>query len=173
MKEWYAVQTKPRREFYASSALESVAGVQTFLPVLQVKPVNPRSRTTLPFFPGYLFVCADLDQVGLSALCWTPGVAQVASYGGKPVAIPNRVIDEIRRRVDVVQQEDPFGLGRFQHGDRVRVKSGPLEGYEGMFDTRIGSQMRVRILVEFLGRLTATELDVRTIEKVSMYAVQL
>lgn len=172
MKEWYAVQTKPRREFYASSALDFVASVQTYLPILRVKPVNPRARKTRPFFPGYLFVCADLEQVGLSVLRWTPGVAQVVCCGSKPVAIPDRVIEKIRLRVDMVQQEDPFGLGRFSQGDRVRIKEGPFEDFVGMFDTRIGAKMRVQILVEFLGRLTATELDVRYIEKISPCTAQ-
>ena len=36
-----------------------------------------------------------------------------------------------------------------------------------MSDTRLGGRMRARILVEFLGRLTATELDVRYLEKAS------
>ena len=167
MEEWYAIQTKPCREFYASSALGSVAGVQTYLPILHVKPVNPRARKTRPFFPGYLFACADLEQVGLSVLRWTPGVAQVVSCGAEPVAIPNRVIEEIQLRVDEEQLEDPFGLGRFHHGDRVRIKAGPFEGFGGMFDTRIGAQTRVRILVEFLGRPTVTDLDVRHLEKIS------
>jgi len=172
MEKWYAIQTKPCREFYASSALDSVVGVQTYLPVLHVKPVNPRARKTRPFFPGYLFACADLEQVGLSVLRWTPGVAQVVCCGSRPVAILDHVIEEIRLRVATVQQEDPFGVGRFRHGDHVRIKAGPFEGFEGMFDTRIGAKTRVQILVEFLGRLTTTELDVRNIEKISPCAAK-
>lgn len=165
MEEWYAIQAKPHREFWASSALDAIAGVQTYLPVLKVKPANPRARQVRPFFPGYLFACADLERVGLSVLRWTPGVARVVSYGAKPIPIRNDVIEEIRLQVAMAQQEDPYGLGQFEHGDRVRIKEGLFSGFEGMFDTRVGAQLRVRVLVEFLGRLTATELDVRLIER--------
>jgi transcriptional antiterminator RfaH len=165
-KEWYAVQTKPRGEFLANQVLESVPGVQSYLPVLRVDPVNPRARKLRPFFPGYLFVSADLDQVRTSAIQWSAGVSRIVSYGEMPVSIPERVIVEIRRRVDQAQSADPLGVGRFQHGDRVRITSGPLEGYEGMFDARLGGQARSRILLDFVGRLTATELDVRFLEKV-------
>jgi len=94
-------------------------------------------------------------------------VGRVLGYDDKPACIPSPVIEEIRRRVKEIQQEDPFGLRQFRRGDRVRITGGPFEGFEGMFDTRLGGRMRARILVEFLGRLTATELDVRYFEKAS------
>jgi len=70
------------------------------------------------------------------------------------------------------RQEDPLSIGRFQHGDRVRITAGPFQGYEGMFDARLGGHMRSRILLDFVGRLTVTELDIRTLEKVESVSVQ-
>jgi hypothetical protein len=67
---WYAVQTHPNREFMAEGALAAIEGIETFLPTLHVKPVNPRSRTERPFFPGYLFVCADLSALGSWSTLW-------------------------------------------------------------------------------------------------------
>jgi transcriptional antiterminator NusG len=87
-------------------------------------------------------------------------------YGENPTPIPDHVIIEIRRRVDESQQKDPLGLGQFRRGDRVRITAGPFEGFEGMFDARLGGKTRSRILLEFVGRLTATEVDIRTLEKV-------
>jgi transcriptional antiterminator NusG len=66
-----------------------------------------------------------------------------------------------------VQEEEARGGGLFSKGDLVRISSGPFEGFEGMFDTRLGGKTRARILVEFVGRLTAAEVDVRNLEKVS------
>ena len=165
---WYAVQTHPNREFLAEGALASVEGVETYLPTLHVQPVNPRSRTERPFFPGYLFVRADIALVGTSDLKWRPGVTRLVGAGDIPTPIPNPVIAEIRNRVEAVQAQDPLGLGAgatLSPGDRVRILSGPLAGYEGMFDTRLGGQTRARILVDFMGRELKTDLDVRTVEK--------
>jgi transcriptional antiterminator RfaH len=39
-----------------------------------VRPVNPRARKTRPYFPGYLFVQADLAAVGLVEFRWMPHV---------------------------------------------------------------------------------------------------
>jgi len=162
---WYAVQIQPNKEFLANSVLQTIAGVESFLPTLHVKPINPRARKQRPFFPGYLFVQADLEEVGLSAIQWRPGVVQVLGCDNRPSVIPDHVIAEIRHRVGHVQKEDPMGLGRLKHGDRVRITTGPLAGYEGMFDLHLDRRTRVRILVEFLGRLTTTEVDVRTLEQ--------
>lgn len=165
-EKWYAVQAKPHSEFLAEKVLDSVPELRVYLPTLRVNPVNPRARKIQPFFPGYLFVCFDLNQVGSAAVKWSAGVKRIVGYGEAPFPIPDPVIDDIRHRVELAQQVDPLGVGQFQHGDRVRITAGPLEGYEGMFDTRLGGQTRSRILLEFVGRLTATEVDVRTLEKI-------
>jgi transcriptional antiterminator RfaH len=147
-------------------ALARLDHVQPFLPTLRVNPVNPRSRKIRPFFPGYLFFEADLQQVGISAVQWTPGLSRILGTEGQPSSIPAHVINEIRSRVQEVQEDEALG-GRFRQGDLVRITSGAFEGYEGMFDTRLGGKTRARILVEFLGRLTAAEVDVRNLEEAS------
>ena len=168
--QWYAVQTHPNREFLANSALAAIEGIETFLPTLHVKPVNPRSRTERPFFPGYLFIRADLRELGRNCIRWKPGVTRLVGLDDEPTPIPAAVIAEILDRVRAAQAQDPLGLGGGAYlnpGDKVRILSGPLAGYEGMFDTRLGGQTRARILVDFMGReLMPTDLDVRALEKV-------
>ena len=162
MQKWYAVHTKPHKEFVVDSFLSSQTGTETYLPTLEVTPVNPRSRTQRPFFPGYLFVQADLQEVGLSTLRWAPGVARVLSYGRRPVPIPDRVIEGIRRRVS---QYDDRATSHFRHGEHVRISAGPFEGFEGMFDREASGAARARVLVAFVDRLTAVELDMSQLEK--------
>jgi transcription antitermination factor NusG len=167
MPKWYAAQTKPHKEFMVRDVLAHTENVEVFLPVLHVNPVNPRARKIRPFFPGYLFLRADLEQVGISAIQWTPGLVRVLGAEDQPQPIPDRVIQEIRFRVGEVQEDEAHAGGRFRKGDLVRITSGPFDGFEGMFDTRLGGKTRARILIEFLGRLTATEVDVRNLEEVS------
>jgi len=167
MQAWYAVQTKPHKEFMVREALSCIEGVEPYLPTLRVQPVNPRARKLRPFFPGYLFVHTDLTQVGLSAIRWNPGVVRVLGGGGELLAVPDPVIARIRQSVEEVQTQGSISGGRFRHGDRVRITTGLFEGFEGMFDTSLNGQMRARILVEFLGRLTTTEVDARHLEKAS------
>jgi transcription antitermination factor NusG len=167
MQAWYAVQTKPHKEFMVRDALANLRDVHVYLPVLHVDPINPRARRIRAFFPSYLFFHTDLSSVGLSTIRWNPGVARVLGCGDRPTSISAPVIEQIRKRVEQIQEKGAFVLDDFQHGDRVRITSGLFDGYEGMFDTRLGGQTRTRILIEFLGRLTAAEVDIRHLEKVS------
>ena len=161
---WYTVQTKPRAEHQAKAALLH-NGVMVYLPLVKVARVNPRARPVAPLFPGYLFAQADLDQVGQSAINWTPGVVRLVSFGSDPVAVPDAVIEHIKRRSAEMEKSGEFGLGPFRHGDHVRIATGPLKDLDAVFDQRLSARGRARVLIEFLGRLTAAEVDLDALEK--------
>ena len=55
---WYAIRSKPNKEDFLARQFEA-ADVPVFYPCLRVSPVNPRSRKTKPYFPGYLFIQVD------------------------------------------------------------------------------------------------------------------
>jgi len=166
MQEWYAVQTRPHKEFTVRDILARTQGVRPYLPIFRLEPANPRARKVRPFFPSYLFVYADLVQVGVSTILWNPGVVRVLGCGDQPVPIPEYVIETIRDRVERVQQEGTFAQSPFQQGDLVRIKAGPFEGFEGMFDVRLDGRARARIAIEFLGRLTTASIDIGKLELV-------
>jgi transcriptional antiterminator RfaH len=161
---WYAVQTKPRTEEQAKAALAH-KGLLVYLPMVKVARVNPRARPVVPLFPGYLFVQTDLDQIGRSAINYVPGVVRLVSFGSDPVAVPDSVIQHIKRRVAEVQESGELGLGLLRHGDRVRITSGPLRDLDAVFDQPLSAKGRTRVLIEFLGRLTAAEVDVSMLDK--------
>jgi transcriptional antiterminator RfaH len=162
---WYTVQTKPRAEHQAKEALLH-NGVAVYLPVVKVARVNPRARPVAPLFPGYLFAQADLEEVGQSAINWVPGVVRLVSFGGEPVVVPDAVIEHIKRRSAELEKSGEFGLGPFRHGDHVRITTGPLKDLDAVFDQRLSGKGRVRVLIEFLGRLTAAEVDPGALAKV-------
>jgi transcription elongation factor/antiterminator RfaH len=161
---WYTVQTKPRAERQVEAAL-SGKGLTVYLPLVKVERVNPRARPVVPLFPTYLFVHVDLEEVGQSAVNWVPGVIRLVNFGGEPAAVPDAVIDHVKRRLGEMQKSGEFGLGPFRHGDHVRITTGPLRDLDAVFDQRLSAKGRARVLIEFLGRLTATEVDLDVLEK--------
>jgi len=165
---WYAVQTKPRAEHQAKEALLH-NGVAVYLPLVKVARVNPRARPVVPLFPGYLFAQADLGQVGQSAINWVPGVVRLVSFGGEPVAVPEAAIEHIKRRSAELEKSGEFGLGPFRRGDAVRITNGPLKDLDAVFDQPLSAKGRVRVLIEFLGRLTATEVNLDSLEKLDRH----
>ena len=161
---WYTVRTKPRAEQQVEAALTR-RGLTVYLPMVKVARVNPRARPITPLFPGYLFVQADLEQVGQSAINWAVGVASLVSFGGEPAVVPEAVIQHIQSRVVEVQQSGALGLGRLHKGDRVRITTGPLRDLDAVFDQPLSAKGRARVLIEFLGRLTAAEVDLEALDK--------
>ena len=127
-------------------------GVECFYPYLRVEPVNPRCRTIQPYFPGYLFVHADLEQIGFSTLQWMPFSLGLVSFGGQPATIPESLVHAIRQRVDQVNAaggEQPKGWTR---GESVVISGGPFSGYEAIFDVNLQGSERARVLLKLLDK---------------------
>lgn len=161
MKRWYTLFTKPRREYQVSEIL-SEKGMETFVPTVLM-----RCRGRLverPFFPRYMFVRVDFNEVGLSQVQWTPGLTRIVSFGGGPSPVPEEIIDHLRMRLEQINEGGTFSP--FKPGDRVRIKSGPLRDLEAVFDEHLSSQDRVRILINILGRITRAEISVDAIERI-------
>lgn len=146
---WYVLRSKPYKEALVwQQALSH--GLETYYPRLKVRPVNPRSRKIKPYFPGYLFVRADLDQVGLSTFQWMPHALGLVCFGGVPAPVPGELIAGIRQRLGEIQSAGGELLHRVKPGDRVVIQDGPFAGYEAIFDTRLRGKGRVRVLLQLL-----------------------
>ncbi len=166
LKHWYVLRSKPQKEDVLCMEV-SVRGHEVYYPTLNVQPVNPRSKSKRPFFPGYLFINVDLDEVGLSAFRWMPYSIGLVCFGGEPAIVHEALIQSLSRRVDELNQEGFSQKSAFQHGDPVRITEGPFMGYEAIFDEMISAGDRVKVLLEFLsGRHTRLELGASILEQV-------
>jgi transcriptional antiterminator RfaH len=161
---WYALHSKPRKERQVETYLQ-YQNIETFYPTIRVKPVNPRAAKIQSYFPGYLFVHVDLACVGLSALNWVPGAIGLVTFGGQPPAIPDHVIARLYEHVAQLEVIRQSFVDSLKPGDTVQICSGPLRGYEAMFDTRLNGNQRVQVLLKALGRTIKTTVNVKDIEK--------
>jgi transcription antitermination factor NusG len=74
--------------------------------------------------------------------------------------VPGRIITAIQERLTRLERIGYFDPGsKFRPGDRVRITCGPLKDLEAVFDRNLSKDGRVRILLEFLGQLTACEVE--------------
>lgn len=161
---WYALRSKPRKEEVVWRQTRD-QGFDVFFPRIRVQPVNPRSKKVRPYFPGYLFVQADLDQVGLSTFQWMPHSVGLVSFGGEPAVVPENLIFAIRKRVEEIAAAGGEQFDGLKQGEIVTIGYGPFEGYEAIFDARLPGSERVRVLLQLLSnqRRIPVELDVAQI----------
>ena len=164
-KSWYVLHSHPNKEDLLWQQLLA-REIEVFYPRIQANPVNPRARKIKPYFPGYLFVCADLEQLGLSTLQWMPYGTGLVMFGGEPSALAENIVQLIQQRVDEINAAGGEVLDALKPGDRVVIQDGPFEGYEGIFDMRLSGKERVRVLLQMLGaRKVPVELKAGQIHK--------
>ena len=92
------MHAKPLQEWLAVAMLEERLKLNTYLP--EVKQKFRGQVRFRPFFPGYLFVQADLDQVESTAINSTPGVLRIVAFDNRPLPLGTGVIEAIRSGVD-------------------------------------------------------------------------
>jgi transcriptional antiterminator RfaH len=162
--DWYVLLSKPHKENQVYAHLRT-AGIETYYPCLRVKPVNPRCSTIRPYFPGYMFVNADLDLINSGSLQWLPGTVGLLQFGDVLATVPDGFIKQLRQRIDQINQAGGLTFDGLKSGDPVQITGGPFAGYEAIFDTRLGGNERVRVLLDILGRLVSAEIDARNITR--------
>lgn len=163
--KWYALRVKPHKEQFVCRQLQAQAAA-FYYPALRVKPVNPRASKVRPFFPGYLFIKFDLDRDGPNVFQWLPGVQGLVSFGGAPAPVTDSLIAELQRRLQAIEAAGGLQQYEIRPGDAVRIVSGPLTGYEAIFDAHLSGAERVRVLLAFLSAgPQPVELDAAAVQK--------
>ncbi len=148
-KIWSVLQSKTNKEFFLAKQLETM-GAEFYLPQLSVCPVNPRSMKTKPYFPGYLFIRVDKDDLNLIKYNRIPGTVGLLYFGDDLAYVSGTIIQEIQTRVPKIAQPGVNNLPGLKKGDPVLVNAGPFADYEGIFNTRISGTERVKVLLNLL-----------------------
>jgi len=157
---WYALFTRHQHEKSVALALSN-KNFEVYLPLyLCVRRWQDRDKQLwLPLFPGYLFIREGLDRQ--LQILTTPGVLHIVGWGGRPAIVPQAQLDTVRRILASPMEVEAHAY--LKCGDRVRVKSGPLMGLEGIL-TRKKGVARLVISLEMLGRSAAVEIDNLNVE---------
>ncbi len=161
---WYAAYTCANHEKRVAEQFD-IRDVEHFLPLYaSVRHWKDRRVTLdLPLFPGYVFVRMPLGE--RMRVMQVPGVAHLVGFSGTPAALPDDEIETLRASVSSEARLEPHPF--LTVGRRVRIKSGPLAGMEGLLLRRKGS-LRVVISIDLIQRSVAVDADVADVEPVSL-----
>lgn len=154
---WYAVQTRARHEKVVAQRLQE-DGVITFLPlVTEVHSWSDRKKSVeLPLFGCYLFVrLAPTGEERLRVLR-VDSVLNFVGIRGQGTPIPEQQIDAVRT---LIEEELPWSTHPFlKIGQRVRIRSGALNGLEGILVSRNGDSTLV-LSVDAIQRSLAVRIE--------------
>lgn len=118
-------------------------------------------------FPGYIMIQMILNDETWFLVRETTGVGDFTGAAGKPIPMQEH---EIKRMLgqEVAVKEDkvaPKVKVGFATGERVKVKEGTFENFEGTVDTIDETNGRLTVLIEIFGRSTPVDLGAWEVER--------
>src|SRR6266478_3480351 len=143
---WYAAYTRAQHEKQVGAEL-GTREVEHFLPLYSsVRRWKDRRVTLdLPLFPGYVFVRLALrDRMRVVRI---PSVVRLVGFGGLPTALPDTEMEILQAGLSRSRNAEPHPY--LTAGRRVRVRSGPLAGMQGILLRRKGN-FRLVIAIEMI-----------------------
>ncbi len=161
-RRWFAVITTPQHEKAAFRHLD-FGGIETFLPTYESSRVwknRQKVKVELPLFPTYLFVRIDREE--RTRVLRTPGVRQLVGNSREPLSVADREIEFLRSSI-LEKKAEPYA--ELIEGQRVRIKSGPMQGVEGWL-VRKSNGWRFVLTVQLIHHQVAVEVDASTLEPI-------
>ena len=109
-------------------------------------------------FPGDMFVELRSGTDDLPRIRSLPGVSYVLPRGLPPVVLPETFIALLRQR-------ELLGTRRLKPGDRVIVLTEPFRSIEAVFDRRLNTVGRVRVLLQLVHRGVWLNVDETSLQR--------
>jgi transcription termination/antitermination protein NusG len=131
LPEWFALLTRYRFEKRVAEQLQQ-KGMEVFLPLRRESHrwSDRRKEVSVPLFPGYAFARLDRSLETRRTALETVGLRGFVTFHGTAVAVSAKQIDDLRL---LLSERVPFSLCPFvQAGQRVRIRGGCLNGFEGV-----------------------------------------
>jgi transcription antitermination factor NusG len=163
-ESWYGLQTRPRHEKMVAQRLAE-KGVTTFLPLLteEHRWSDRKKSVQVPLFSCYVFAKFVPDRTERLRVLRVDGVFGLVGAGGEGASIPEEQIEAVRSVVEAKIQWSchPF----LKIGQRVRIRSGALNGVEGILVARNGDRTLV-ISVDAIQRSLAVRVEGYDVEPI-------
>jgi transcription termination/antitermination protein NusG len=173
---WYALRIYSGHERKVKEGIEMEAeryGLsdkikQVYIPYerfVEVKNGKKRSLTKNAF-PGYVLIEAVLDKQTRNLIMDIPSVMGFLGVDDNPTPLRPDEVEKILLPEGTVEHrsvvEAPFRVG-----DSVKVIDGPFSSLTGIVHEVCTERMKVKVMINFFGRSTPTELDFSQVKSVS------
>jgi len=152
-------------EFIVKDQLQAKL-IPNYLPVYAVRPINPRSRTLKPYFPGYLFVNDEPEQLYAQKVFLMRGVIGLVHFDGVPASIHPKLIEAVRRQTQQLNLEQKQARSGFKAGDAILVEDKVVGQLEGIFEKCVNGRERVSVLLKMMqGGMMRMELPAEKVRR--------
>jgi transcriptional antiterminator NusG len=172
---WYIIRVQVgREERIKQNLLRRVkqAGIEdrvpeVLLPVETVSDIKGGKRRVnkRKLYPGYLMIHMELDDDVWFLLRDTPGFGDFVGGREQPVPMSETEIEKIRSQMQESKEKPKLAVA-FQKGDRVKIKQGHFENFDGLVEDVNPEKGIVRVVVTIFGRATPVDLEYWELEPI-------
>ena len=177
---WYVLRVQSNKEMHVKEALSQrveMEGLDDIIgrievPVERVKRIRGNKQTVhmRKLYPGYLFMEMEPTEDGRAQeKAWfmikeTSGVGDFINTEGIPT--PMRDTDVAKMLLEAEKPEEaPSIKVEFENGDRIKIREGAFENFEGTVDSIDSERGIVRVIVTIFGRSTPLDIEYWQVEK--------
>jgi transcription termination/antitermination protein NusG len=174
---WYVLKVQSGREDTIRDALErrvKIQGLQRFfgrivVPTEKITEIRNNKKRTIErkSYPGYIMVQMELNEKTWFTVRETPGVGDFVGAHGTPTKMTDeevaKMLHQEEEKVDQVGQ--PKVKIDVERGDRVKIKDGPFENFEGTVEEVIEQRGAVKVMLIIFNRPTPVDLEYWQVER--------
>ena len=179
-KNWYVLRVQSGREETVARNLQKriksegleAEVCQVVMPTRKETEIHGGRRRTIEkkTYPGYLMVELDIRDDGkVSEEAWfiireTPGIGDFVNADGKPIPMQQHEVERMLGETKATEAPKEISVP-FDPGDKVRIKEGAFENFEGLVEDVDGASGKVKVTVTIFGRSTPVELNYWQVER--------
>jgi transcriptional antiterminator NusG len=176
--DWYILKVQSNRENSICDGLRrrvAVAGLddcfgEILVPTEDVAEFKNGKRRVVKrkLYPGYIVVHMVINDETWFLVRETPGIGDFTGAAGSPTPMLPHEVERIVKAVRPDEESaEPIKTAiPFKVGDRVRIKDGTFENFEGDVEVIDEANGRVTVMINIFGRSTPVELEHWQIESV-------
>jgi transcriptional antiterminator NusG len=173
---WYVLKVQSSREDTIRDALErrvKIQGLQRFfgrivVPTEKITEIrnNKKRIVERKTYPGYIMVEMELNEKTWFVVRETPGVGDFVGAHGTPTKMTETEVSQMLGQETAKTEEAPRVRIDVERGDRVKIKDGPFENFEGTVEEVIEARGLVKVMLIIFNRPTPVDLEYWQVERI-------
>jgi len=174
---WYVLKVQSSREDTIRDALQrrvKIQGLQKFfdkivVPTEKITEIrnNKKRIVERKTYPGYIMVQMELNEKTWFLVRETPGVGDFVGAHGTPTKMTDAEVNQmLHQEEEKTTAEAPKVRIDVERGDRVKIKDGPFENFEGTVEEVIEGRGLVKVMLIIFNRPTPVDLEYWQLERI-------
>ena len=181
---WYVLKVQSSREDTIRDALQrrvKIQGLEKYfgknadgrprivVPTEKITEIrnNKKRIVERKTYPGYIMVQMELNEKTWFLVRETPGVGDFVGAHGTPTKMTDAEVNQmLHQEEEKTTAETPKVRIDVERGDRVKIKDGPFENFEGTVEEVIEGRGLVKVMLIIFNRPTPVDLEYWQLERI-------